>query len=76
MKLLQYQKLSGIDDEAMAAGIGCSVSAYRKWKRGERMPRAKMLERIVRMTEAAVTANDFHDFTPLSSRPDTLGVAG
>lgn len=40
------------------------------------MPRAKMLERIVRMTEAAVTANDFHDFTPLSSQPDTLGVAG
>ena len=75
MKLLQYLKLSKIDDETFAGAIGVTVSGLRKWKYGERVPRPKMIERIVQETQGAVTANDFYEAPRPSYQPDTR-VAG
>ncbi len=59
MKLSTYMSEHGLDDEAMAARIGgCSPSAVKKWKYGERLPRSDALRRIAEVTDGAVTAND------------------
>lgn len=65
MKLIDYLKLSKLDDEAFAASIGCSASAVRKWKYGERIPRRHTLTRIESATNGAVTVADF--FNPSMS---------
>lgn len=39
--------------------IPCSLGAVRKWRSGERMPRAKQMRRIAEVTNGEVTANDF-----------------
>lgn len=60
MKLLEYLKVHDISDEQFAAQIGgCSVSAVRKWKYGDRVPRLPELVRIEELTGGAVTARDF-----------------
>lgn len=63
MKLIDYLKLSNLDDEAFASSIGCSASAVRKWKYGERIPRRHALKRIERATNGAVTVADFFNLT-------------
>lgn len=72
MKLSDYMRQHALSDDAMAALVGgCSASAVRKWKYGERMPRAGVLARIHDATEGHVTANDFLSIDPAGSARGT-----
>ncbi len=48
----------GIDDFALAIGVSSLSTVYR-YLRAERTPTARVMERIHRLTEGAVTADDF-----------------
>ena len=61
MKLTEYMREHELDDERMAARIGCSSYAVRKWKYGERIPRPEQLAKIAEATGWKVRANDFVD---------------
>ncbi len=59
MKLSRFMSANKISDAELAASIGVSVGAVRKWRYGERTPRPAMLARIFEATNGAVSANDF-----------------
>ena len=60
MTLSEYMKAKAIDDAAMAATLGgCSPSAVKKWRYGERTPRPRQMARIKEATDGVVTADDF-----------------
>ena len=60
MDLTSFMKVNSLDDAAMAALIGgCSASAVKKWRYGERIPRSDHLRRIATATGGQVTPNDF-----------------
>jgi DNA-binding transcriptional regulator YdaS (Cro superfamily) len=59
MKLLAYLQSNRIADADFAAHIGVSEGAVRKWKYGERIPRAEAMVQVLRATNGAVTPNDF-----------------
>jgi len=44
-----------------ADGQSLTGEAVRKWRKGERMPEAEIVERIVRETGGAVTVQDLHN---------------
>ncbi|CAL8981842.1 hypothetical protein RHODGE_RHODGE_04007 [Rhodoplanes serenus] len=62
MKLLDYMRREGVDDEALAARLG-SVTAFavKKWKYGERIPDALTIVRLEEITGGAVTLRDWAD---------------
>jgi transcriptional regulator with XRE-family HTH domain len=60
MKLDTYMKANSLDAISLAAEIGVGAEAVRTWLRGERIPRADQMRRIVEITGGAVTANDFY----------------
>ena len=65
MDLGSFMKANGLDDVAMAALIGgCSASAVKKWRYGERIPRPDHLRRIADATSGQVTPNDFLSVAP------------
>lgn len=59
MTLSEYMKAHRLGEDAIAALIGCSSGAVRKWRYGQRMPRRDQLQRITQATAGEVTANDF-----------------
>jgi DNA-binding transcriptional regulator YdaS (Cro superfamily) len=60
MQLSQYMDEHGLDDAGLAQLVGdCSASGVRKWRKGERSPRAKQMRAIAVLTEGRVTPNDF-----------------
>lgn len=59
MTLSEYMKASALDDERMAAAIGCSPGAVKKWRYRERTPRPEQLRRIAEITGGQVQPNDF-----------------
>lgn len=59
MTLSEYMKSSKLDPDRMAAIIGCSPGAVKKWLYGERMPRAEQMRRIDEVTGGQVKPNDF-----------------
>ena len=60
MKLSDFMKTAGLDDEALAAQVGdCSAHAVKKWRYQERVPRPEQMRRIAEITEGRVTPNDF-----------------
>jgi hypothetical protein len=60
MKLSDFMKAAGLDDEALAARVGeCSAHAVKKWRYQERVPRPEQMRRIAEITEGKVTPNDF-----------------
>lgn len=61
MKLIEYMKANGLDDHAMAAGLGGDVthSQVKKWKYGETTPRLAKLLRIAEFTNREVLPDDF-----------------
>lgn len=65
MKLATYLNNSGSTYAAFAEKVGASTFAVGKWARGERLPRPKVLARIVEETGGQVTPNDF--FAPAQS---------
>lgn len=61
MELKSYMSSNGIDDASMAHTLGCSAGSVRKWRYGERMPEPEIAQRIVEVTEGAVSIQDLHD---------------
>lgn len=62
MKLLDWMRREGIDDEGFAKLIGdCTASAVKKWKYGERQPPADRVLRIEEITNREVTLRDLVD---------------
>lgn len=59
MTLSGYMKLRKLTDIAMAEILRCSVSATQKYRYGVRIPRPEMMRRIQKVTDGAVTPNDF-----------------
>ena len=50
---------NGLDDAAMAARLGVSSFAVKKWRYGERTPRPAQMEAIISATGGEVRPNDF-----------------
>jgi hypothetical protein len=62
MKLDEYLRTNNLDDEAFAALIGDhSAHAVKKWRYGERTPRADAMRKIHEVTNGCVTPTDFFD---------------
>lgn len=60
MKLAEYMKASGLEDESFAEMVGdCSSHAVKKWRYQERVPRPDQMRRIAEVTGGRVTPNDF-----------------
>lgn len=59
MNLKSYMEARGICDEQLAKRLGVSVGAIRKWKYGERIPRANELVALARITKGKVGLLDF-----------------
>lgn len=60
MNLLAYMRRENLSDQAMAEQIGeCSASAVKKYKYGERQPRAARMYRIAEITRGAVRLEDW-----------------
>lgn len=60
MKLIEWMRAQGLDDDAVAAAVGdVSAHAVKKWKYDERIPRKAQLRRLTEVTNGQVTANDF-----------------
>lgn len=60
MKLSRYMKENKLTDEDVALALGATISAVGKWRRGERMPRPGVMQKILLLTTGAVSPNDFH----------------
>lgn len=61
MRLATFMASKSLDDEGMAAILGCTAHAVRKWASGERVPRPEMIARIEKVTGKLVTANDHQE---------------
>lgn len=74
MKLMAYLGEHAIPDSAFAEQIGVTRQTLWRYKSGERRPEWDVLERISRITDGAVTPNDFLD-APLQGgqRTDRAG---
>lgn len=60
MRLLDYMREKGIDDDAFAERLGeCSAHAVKKWKYGEREPDAPTIVRIQEATSGEVGLRDW-----------------
>ena len=59
MKLIDYLRRQNLTDEQFAALVGRSRWAVRKWMYGQRTPRLSEMQAIARVTDGAVSANDF-----------------
>lgn len=69
MKLIDYMRREGLDDEAMARQIGrCTGHAVKKWKYGERVPDANRILRIEEITNRRVRLKDWRS-------PERAGAA-
>lgn len=60
MTLSEFMSAHSITDSQLAEKLRCSIGAVRKWRSGERTPRPDQMRRIVEVTKAKVTPNDFH----------------
>lgn len=66
MKLLDWMRREGVDDDGMASRVNdglslddhITVSAVKKWKYGERQPPADKIVRIEEVTGGEVTLRD------------------
>jgi hypothetical protein len=67
MQLIDWMRLRGVDDETLAERVNrglpperhCSPRAVRKWKYGEREPRADKIARLEKVTRKLVTVHDW-----------------
>jgi DNA-binding transcriptional regulator YdaS (Cro superfamily) len=59
MDLLTYFKRSGVGPVGFAKRVGVSYESIRKYGLGEIVPRAKIAEKIRRLTGGQVRADDF-----------------
>jgi transcriptional regulator with XRE-family HTH domain len=59
MKLSEYRKSAGLTLGQFAEIVGVSDITIGRYERGERTPKPKIMTQIVRVTDGAVTPNDF-----------------
>ncbi len=59
MDLRKYLAEQKITHAAFAREVGCKDTTLYRYLKGHRFPRPNMLQRIVHLTQGAVTANDF-----------------
>lgn len=59
MKLQEYMKLKGLNDEEMAALIGKERTLVSKYRRGKVEPPLEVIAAIEEATERAVSFQDF-----------------
>jgi transcriptional regulator with XRE-family HTH domain len=59
MKLADFMKLSGLSDADLAAKIGRSRETVTRYRNGTITPNWEALAALTRVTNGAVTANDF-----------------
>lgn len=57
--LAKFREDNGLTLADLANRIGVKPAAVSRWENGHRFPRSDALERIRRVTNGAVTANDF-----------------
>ncbi len=60
-KLQDFLNLQGLTRGEFADQVGTTAEAVRLWLTDQRMPKRKSMEKIVALTNGAVTANDFFD---------------
>jgi predicted transcriptional regulator len=70
MRLADYLSEKNLTHAAFASQIGTTQAAVTRYVSGTRVPRRTLLRRIVRMTEGAVTANDFMESPSFPFRAD------
>lgn len=68
MKLETYLKTNGLTDEAFASLVDLSQSQISRIKRDKSWPTRDVMERIAKVTNGAVTANDFIEIELLPKR--------
>lgn len=61
MKLGDYLKLVDKSTDQFGAEIGVSGATVRRWRLGTNRPEWDVIEKIMKATGGAVTANDFVD---------------
>ncbi len=66
MKLSEYRKSAGLTLGQFAEIVGVSDMAIGRYERGERIPRPKIMAQIWRVTDGAVSPNDFLEDFPVS----------
>jgi hypothetical protein len=76
MKLDEYLRTNNLDDEAFAAIMGDhSAHAVKKWRYGERTPRADAMRKIQEVTGGQVGPADFFGLPEDASDADRTGAA-
>ena len=75
MKLADYMADQGVTPNDMAARLGCSEGAIRKWMYGERRPAPSWMPKIVEATDGKVQPNDFFALSPSTTAPTPAEAA-
>ncbi len=64
MQLTDWMRLSQHNDETLAKKLGVHETSVWRWRTGRRMPSKRLLQAVERLTNGAVTANDFINQKP------------
>lgn len=72
MKLHEFLSVRGQTQRAFSLSIGVTQQAVSQWLRGFSTPRPEQMQKIVEVTNGAVTPNDFLPAPPLSDEPGGL----
>lgn len=64
MKLKDYLNEHEISHSSFAEQIAVEAESVRRYANNERIPEPKVMKRIAKKTNNAVTANDFYDIQP------------
>ena len=59
MKLKAWRKQQRITQQQLADILGCTKITVSNWERGARIPKAKFLMKLIKLSKEKVTANDF-----------------
>jgi transcriptional regulator with XRE-family HTH domain len=59
MKLSSYLERETLAVEQFAEQVGVDPASVRRYLRGDRRPRGRVMERIIEVTGGSVTPNDF-----------------
>lgn len=75
MRLSAYLALRQLNDPAFAKLIGADRQDVHRYRTGQAIPRRAVMQDIFRVTEGAVTPNDFYDLPAGHGAPSTASGA-